>query len=363
MTTSIFTLVILQRERFSMTQVSLESLLASRVENYPVIVMDGNSPAETASYLQEQCQLHGFDYLRFDHFLTHNQAINLIFPKIQTPYVVFCDNDLLFSQNWAEILVQCAQETGSTLVMPLYLEQDRAGTRIHMAGGYGWAEKTTAGRRYQEDYWLMAEPISAADTLPKRYPVQFLEYHAFCLSCEAFKKYGPLDENLTVVIGHVDFSLVLGGMSGKIMADRSAHVTYLRPPPIISSDREFYTQVWSEAWIDLNMNHFSKKWQVIPLRRPWFSFHRQLWLLRFLPIPLSLIPLKLRNKVEQKIIRLLGYFEAPMNRAAIRDLSAFGPISPATPAFDYSVLPERHLSRDAWLKQFLKVPSPSDAVV
>jgi GT2 family glycosyltransferase len=350
MNSATFTVVMLQRERFSITKTSLESLLASRESEYPLILMDGSSPPEISEYLRKQSKLHRLDYLYFSHFLTHNKAINLILPRITTPYVLFCDNDLLFSKGWAEILVRCAQESGAHAVMPLYLEEDRSGLRIHMAGGYAWAENQGDQRHYHEEYWLMKEPLSAVHTLPQRYPVQFLEYHAFCVHSDTLRKIGSLDENLTPIVSHVDFSLVLGGSGKKILADRTAQVTYLRPPPIRLIDRTFFTQTWSEAWINHNMAHFSKKWQVVPLRRPWFSQHRQLWLLPRLLSFAWPLPLKLREKLERLLIRLGGKIEEKWNVSAIPDLSAFGPLNPVTPTYELSALPSFYQSRETWMK-------------
>ena len=106
------TVVIVPRERFSCTQESLESLLENTSIPYNLVYVDGNSPPPICRYLRTQAQTHGFRLLRFDRFLSPNQARNIGLSQVKTPYVVFLDNDVIVSPGWLSSLVDCAEATG-----------------------------------------------------------------------------------------------------------------------------------------------------------------------------------------------------------------------------------------------------------
>ena len=53
----------------------------------------------------------------------------------ETEYVVFVDNDVLYTEGWLDRLVACADETGAEVVAPLTCQGLPAHTEIHHAGG------------------------------------------------------------------------------------------------------------------------------------------------------------------------------------------------------------------------------------
>jgi GT2 family glycosyltransferase len=135
MTAANVTIIVTQRERFGMTEESLEDLYAHTTAPFEVIYVDGNSPKKVADYLREQAGKRGFTLIRRNRFLTPNQARNIATAAARTKYVVYVDNDVLYTPGWLDALVQCAEETGAAVVAPLTCQGLPAHQEIHQAGG------------------------------------------------------------------------------------------------------------------------------------------------------------------------------------------------------------------------------------
>ena len=99
------TIVVVPRERFSHTQRSLEDLYEHTTLPFHLIYVDAGSSPPIQRYLKKAAQQKNFELIRVDRFLSPNQARNLAQRKVKTKYVVFLDNDTLFTPFWLEKLV------------------------------------------------------------------------------------------------------------------------------------------------------------------------------------------------------------------------------------------------------------------
>ena len=115
------TIILTQRERFSLTQPSLESILAD-YDAYPfqLIYVDGNSPSHIASYLQATAECYPFmTLIRQEQYLRSNVARNQALPlATDADYIAFLDNDDIVEPGWLEKLVACAEEEKAGIVTP-----------------------------------------------------------------------------------------------------------------------------------------------------------------------------------------------------------------------------------------------------
>jgi GT2 family glycosyltransferase len=132
------TLIVTQRERFSLTKISLESILADDSYPFQLIYIDGGSPSHVARYLQEQSSKREFmTLIRRERYLRANEARNLAWPMVkEADYIVFLDNDLIVERGWLKSLVDCAEQEGAAIVAPLIFEGDpqRSPKLVHIAG-------------------------------------------------------------------------------------------------------------------------------------------------------------------------------------------------------------------------------------
>ena len=129
------TVVVVPRDHFSDTKESLESILASTPADCALIYIDGGSPPAVASYLRKQSTARGFTLVRYNHYLTPNQARNRGATRATTRYIVFVDNDVVVAPGWLAPLVECADATGAAVVGPLTYEGRPLHRILHFSGG------------------------------------------------------------------------------------------------------------------------------------------------------------------------------------------------------------------------------------
>ncbi|MFB2919365.1 MULTISPECIES: glycosyltransferase family 2 protein [Aerosakkonema] len=280
MTEAQVTLLITQRERFSYTDRSLESLYENTTTPFKLIYVDGNSPARTKRYLEKQAKEKGFRLIRRENFLAPNQARNLILSEIDTKYVVFFDNDVLFTPAWLDRLLQCAEETGAWLVGPLYCEGKPEDKIIHMAGGSAHFRDKQGRRQFFEQHRFARKSVDKVSSELRREETELIEFHCVLARTEIFEKVS-LDERFLSTGEHWDLCLEVRQNGGTIYFEPNSIVSYVAPPPFAWSDLPYFFLRWSEAWNRDSLNYFREKWNLseddpcLKGHYIWLNRHRQ----------------------------------------------------------------------------------------
>jgi GT2 family glycosyltransferase len=276
------TIVVVPRERFSYTQKSLESLYKNTTVPFKLVYVDGNSPKHIKCYLETQSQLKGFDLIRSEQYLFPNQARNLGLAKVDTKYVLFVDNDVLFTPNWLEKLVQCAEETGAWVVGPLYLEGEPEKGIIHMAGGVTGFHIKHGVPSFYERHLLAGRKLDKVQSKLKRQEILLVEWHCVFARTDTFEKIGMLDEGFMSVAEHVDLCMSVRQAGGKVYFEPDSAIAYVPPTMLALSDYTYYFLRWGEAWGQVSMERLCQKWNVaqddpfIPSQFLWLKHHRNL---------------------------------------------------------------------------------------
>src|ERR1700730_2645730 len=86
------TIVVVQRERFSLTRRSLESLYEHTRPPFELIYVDAGSPRGIAKYLAAESKRRGFRLMQLPYFLPPHCARNMGAAVASTRYIVFVDN-------------------------------------------------------------------------------------------------------------------------------------------------------------------------------------------------------------------------------------------------------------------------------
>lgn len=288
------TLVVVPRERFSYTERSLSSLYENTATLFKLIYVDGNSPKSTKRYLEKQAQEKGFRLIRTEHFLAPNQARNLVLAEVDTKYVVFVDNDVLFTPGWLDQLLDCAESTGAWLVCPLYCEGNLEDKIIHMAGGLAHFRDRKGKRQFFEQHRLAKKSVDKVRDKLQREPTELVEFHCALARTEIFQQLGlSLDEKFLSTGEHWDLCLTVREKGGAIYLEPNAVINYIAPPPFALSDLPYFFRRWSDAWNLQSLNHFREKWNLSaddPCLKGhyfWLNYHRQLaireWIYQFVP--------------------------------------------------------------------------------
>ncbi|WP_420453608.1 glycosyltransferase family 2 protein [Ilumatobacter sp.] len=327
------TVIVTQRERFGMTAESLSSLLENTDEPFELVYVDANSPRRHAQHLVRESRRRGFTLIRHERYLTPNQARNIGLAAATTPYVVFVDNDVLYTPGWLTAAVDCAEETGAAIVAPLICQALPAHETVHHAGGDYTAPggvdaffdpPPPGGRPFVEVMHGHGEPLADLDATLRRGETGFCEFHVVLARRDLFEVIGPLDEAMLSTKEHIDFSLSTRAAGGRVWFEPSSVVTYVFPNrdrPLEVSDWPFFALRWSDAHGRRSLEHFVSKWELDPPegyveeKKRIYGYRRVQAIL--VPI-VSRVPLLSRSrKYTTKAAFVLGHVEKPLNRLLV----------------------------------------------
>jgi GT2 family glycosyltransferase len=261
------TIIVSQRERFSFTRESLESIYEHTTVPFNLIYVDGNSPKNIQQYLQAKSQEKGLKLIRTEHYLSPNQARNLAIPHVDTEYLVFIDNDVLVSQNWLESLLQCASETNATVVCPLTCIGKNFGETVHLAGGEAHIvekpkEDGTIKRKVHEKHYFVNRKVAEIKDELQRNQCEFAEFHCMLVKSEIFQKIGLLDEGFLSTREHIDFCMSVNNAGGSFYCEPTSVVTYVPGLKWELPELSFFMVRWSNAWEVASLEHFAQKWNL-----------------------------------------------------------------------------------------------------
>lgn len=260
------TIVVVPRERFSFTRESLESIYKYTELPFQLIYVDGGSPTHIQTYLETQSQLRNFQLIRTDYYLSPNRARNIGLRQVNTEYVVLIDNDVVASPGWLEQMIECAEETGATIVTPLTGEGEPVHERVHCAGGE--AEIVVEERDAQVKRYIRARLHQRGRRLKDvqrklhRQPTGLGEFHCMLVRTAVFEQIGLLDEALMNTKEHVDFCMNVAQAGGSLYLEPASVVTYVPGSLLDWSDFHFYMLRWSDAWGISSHKRLQDKWNL-----------------------------------------------------------------------------------------------------
>jgi GT2 family glycosyltransferase len=263
------TIVMTQRERFKLQQRSLDSLFANTLQPFHLVIVDGGSPGPLARYLRKVASTRRADLIRRDYFLTPNESRNLALPHLRGEYVVFLDNDLMFTSGWLEALVRSAEETGADIVAPLICVGQGAQAIVHIAGGDITITEGHGRREIRTHHRLLDQPLTDVRHMLRREPCTLAEFHCMLVRRSLLDQLGRFDEELKTTREHTDFCLSAARVGAKIIFEPESLVTHNQPPPLDIADYGFYIHRWNDAWSIESMQHFMRKWDC------WFDLERR----------------------------------------------------------------------------------------
>lgn len=263
MTLTNTTIVVSPRERFSLSQASLEGIYQHTEIPFQLVYVDGNSPKPVQDYLAQQAAEKGFELVRTDHYLTPNQARNIGLSHVSTQYVVFVDNDVIVSPGWLRAMVQCAQETGADIVGPLTCQDEPVHKTVHFANGVAHVVVDVKGRRrLREKMSRQGQQVAQVQTKLQRVPAELVEFHCMLADMRVFQNLGSLDEQFMNTKEHVDLCMSVQQAGGRIYFEPASVITYVPGISWSWPDLHFYMLRWSDHWELASLAHLKQKWQL-----------------------------------------------------------------------------------------------------
>lgn len=264
------TIVVTPRDRFCLTQESLETIFSKTDVPFEMIYVDGASPDHIRDYLVKKSQEKNFKLIRVEHFLTPNQARNIAVKHIKTPFAAFVENDVAVADGWLSAMLDCAQNTGCALVCPITCQDTPIHENIHYAGGdmeIKEDNKNGIVHRFIKEtkYHRQGSKHFEANPPIQRGKVGFTEVHAFLIRTDMLNKINGFDEGVMSTRDHIDVSLNVRRAGGEIYVEPKAIVTFMghfTAPPLESWEEEYYKLRWSDAWESNSLRYLSKKWNL-----------------------------------------------------------------------------------------------------
>ncbi|MEM9087691.1 MAG: glycosyltransferase [Cyanobacteria bacterium P01_F01_bin.53] len=276
------TIIVVPRERFQFTQKSLESLYKNTQHPFQLIYIDNHSPTHIREYLEEQAQKKAFELVRSPYYLSPNQARNAGLRRVKTPFVVFVDNDIVFSSGWLTALMTCERETGAAVIGSLVCQYEPLHTIVHCVGGdymepdeYAKFSRGERGPKatienagqwtIEEKTYFQNQTIAEIRNRIHRQTVSFIEFHAMLVRTSLFNRTGLLDEGFSCTKEYLDFCMTVIRLGESIYLEPASIVTFLTHPPAPTmelSDLPYFMLRWSDEWELSSLKHFQKKWNL-----------------------------------------------------------------------------------------------------
>lgn len=252
------------RERFRLTLVAIESLLSSTAVEFRFIFAHGSLPGWLDEAIERLSAAGRLERRRFETEFWPQEMRKALVGEIDTDYVVFVDNDLLFSRGWLERLVECADATGAGCVGPLYLLGDGVNpARVHMAGGELRTRKEEDGTVFEERHRHMDAEVGQVRDRLVRGPCDYLEFHCMLVRTALARQPGVLDETITCANEHIDVALELRARGAAAWFEPAAQVTYLGLVPHVLEDLPIMRRRWDLGALEASIAAFAGKWKFL----------------------------------------------------------------------------------------------------
>ncbi len=256
------TIVVVPRESFSRSEASLESILSCTRTPFHLVYVDGNSPGRVRRYLDTRARQAGFVLVRTDGYVSPNEARNIGFAHVDTPYVAFVDNNTVASDGWLDRLEHRARETDAAFVSPVYCVGSLGAGVVHTAGGDGRIDMVDGTRQLIDVHHYCNRRLAEIHDELRSAPCDIAEFHCVLTRSDVVAAVGGFDPGLPAALEHIDFCLQATRSHGDGWFEPEAVVTYVPPPPLTPSDMPYFALRWSKAWIDASFEHFAAKWQL-----------------------------------------------------------------------------------------------------
>lgn len=258
------TIVVSYRERWSLTQDVVETIVRCSPRPYRLWLLDTGMPTTLRTALDARRAEWGMDLITLPSDLWPSQARAYVARQIETPYAVFIDNDVLVHAGWLEALVACADETGAGIVGPLYLwGEDANSDRIHMAGGELTVCQEGARTVMGESHRHINTRIGDLKTPLRRQACDFAEYHCLLMRSEVLQATETFDPEIVCVHEHIHASLVARQLGYSTWMEPAARVFYAAQSPWRLGDLPALRRRWSSEAAEQSLCRFSTRWNVI----------------------------------------------------------------------------------------------------
>ncbi|OQW36764.1 MAG: hypothetical protein A4E19_21290 [Nitrospira sp. SG-bin1] len=241
-------ILVVPRDRFSAFPKCLKALYTHTDVPFRVIVVTGATDIRTQEYLRQlERQKDNLSVVLVDRLLMQGEARNIALRKATERFCVVLENDTIVHKNWLSPLLQCMQEEGAAVVMPLIWWYGR----IHAAG-------CTFEEREQDGLVIFRHRILYSGIRRKR--TDYPECHCILIDRQRFKDIEIFQDDVEPF--DVDLGLTLRKNGLDVFLEPNSAVTYAAPPPLEVHDIPLYKFRWDAVMWESRNRLFMQKWGV-----------------------------------------------------------------------------------------------------
>ena len=248
------------RDRFCRAADSLRSIFDGTQIPFRLIVVDCAIPQvfrqQMAEVLEGRARV---ETICSDPSLSSNGCRNLVLRHTTDDYICLIENDVMVEPGWLGRLLTACEEHPADVAVPLLLEPDGAGDKVHFDARRGQIERTADGR-------LAGVPRKThlqTDRDAKRKRVDFIEMHCKLFRRAVFDRIGPFDQEISGSRAEVDVSLALHHHGVPVVLEPSSRVLFSPPPPVRAEERDRYLRYWDVEWSKRDHARIANKWNLV----------------------------------------------------------------------------------------------------
>lgn len=241
------TIVMTIRENYSLTIQTIDSLIQYTTAPYRFIFVNYKVPD---NILQEVLQKGNIEIFNSDSPYP-SVSMKSVISEIKTPYTVFLDNNISFSQNWLENLIICMEINKAGVVGPAYLWNTNL---IHMFGG----NITITDNNFTESHFHMNQSANILKTLKTR-KCDFVEFHCLMIRTDLLQQ-GALDDSMLIIHQHIDLSFMVKKMGYDTFVTPHSVMTYANQVIIQNYEIDLFKERWNINIAEKDIEYFCKKW-------------------------------------------------------------------------------------------------------
>jgi glycosyltransferase involved in cell wall biosynthesis len=251
------TIILTPRDLFSVTEECLTHLFNGTPEPFELIVVMGGAPDEIRKKLESKFSGKA-RFIFKPQFLNTAELRNVGLRETKTRLAVCIDTNVLVRPNWLTPLIQCQQETGASMVVPLVLERDDT---IHTAGNDLFITHKKGQAFGSMELRFHGQKVCETTNLMRR-DVDFGEVHCQLFVVDTALRLGVYDEHLREG-SDIDSGLTLTKAGCKMMFEPKS-VVYLYYPYLIKNviDVGLYMWKWDIPGVMASYRHIREKWNV-----------------------------------------------------------------------------------------------------